>query len=416
VASAGTRHLVIDHVGHRGDGVALTGGETVFVPYTLGGETVEVAPVAGHPGRGRLLRIDRASAERIPPFCRYFGGCGGCAIQHWQPEAYRAWKRRIVIDTLAHAGIECEVDPLVDAHGSGRRRITVHARRGSNGELRVGFAATNSPAIVAIDDCPILDPALRGAFDASRALAEILKPADKPLDIQVTVVSSGLDVDIRGSGPLPAAMIASLSGVAELHRLARLTRHGELVLMRTPPVIAIGTAQLTLPPGSFLQATVAGEEALAARVAAHCQRARHIADLFCGVGPFALRLAAKTRVSAFDSDAGAVAALQKAASTTSGLRPVKAEARDLFRRPLMPQELRDYDTVVFDPPRQGALAQVQQLAASRIPAVVAVSCNVATFARDARILIDGGYRIEGVTPLDQFRHTPHVELVARFNR
>ena len=416
MASAGTKHLVIDHVGHRGDGVALASGETVFVPYALGGETVDVAPVAGHPDRGRLLRIDRASAERIPPFCRYFGGCGGCAIQHWQPEAYRAWKRRIVVDTLAHAGIECEVDPLVDAHGSGRRRITVHARRGSDGELRVGFAAANSHAMVAIDDCPILDPALHGAFDASRALAGILKPAGKPLDIQVTAVSNGLDVDIRGSGPLPAAIIASLSRVAEHHRLVRLTRHGELVLMRTPPMIAIGTAQLTLPPGSFLQATVAGEEALAARVAAHCQRARHIADLFCGIGPFALRLAAKARVSAFDSDAGAVAALQKAASATSGLKPVKAEARDLFRRPLMPQELRDYDTVVFDPPRQGALAQVQQLAASRIPAVVAVSCNVATFARDARILIDGGFQIEGVTPLDQFRHTPHVELVARFKR
>jgi 23S rRNA (uracil1939-C5)-methyltransferase len=416
VASAGTRHLVIDHVGHRGDGVAFAGGESVFIPYTLDGEAVEVAPVAGHPDRGRLLRIDRASAERIPPFCRYFGGCGGCAIQHWQPEAYRAWKRRIVVDTLAHAGIECEVDPLVDAHGSGRRRITVHARRGSDGEWRVGFAAANSHAIVAIDECPILDPALHGAFDASRALAEILEPAGKPLDIQVTVVSNGLDVDIRGSGPLPAAMIASLSRVAEQHRLVRLTRHGELVLMRTPPMIAIGTAQLTLPPGSFLQATVAGEEALAARVAAHCQRARHIADLFCGVGPFALRLAAKTRVSAFDNDAGAVTALQKAASATSGLKPVKAEARDLFRRPLMPQELRDYDIVVLDPPRQGALTQVQQLAVSRIPAVVAVSCNVATFARDARILIGGGYRIEGVTPIDQFRHTPHVELVARFKR
>ncbi len=416
MASAGTRHLVIDHVGHRGDGVGLTNGESVFVPYTLGGEIVEIAPVAGHPDRGRLLRIDRASAERIPPFCRYFGGCGGCAIQHWQPEAYRAWKRRVVVDTLAHAGIECEVDVLVDAHGTGRRRITVHARRGSDGELRVGFAAANSHAIVAIDDCPILDPALHGAFDASRALAATLKPADKPLDIQVTLVSNGLDVDIRGSGPLPATMIAALSRVAEQHRLVRLTRHGELVLMRTPPMISIGAAQLTLPPGSFLQATAAGEEALAARVTAHCQRARHIADLFCGVGPFALRLAAKARVSAFDNDAGAVAALQKAASATSGLKPVKAEARDLFRRPLMPQELRDYDTVVFDPPRQGALAQVQQLAASRIPAVVAVSCNVATFARDARILIDGGYRIEGVTPVDQFRHTPHVELVARFKR
>ena len=205
MASAGTRHLVIDHVGHRGDGVGLANGESVFVPYTLGGEIVEIAPVAGHPDRGRLLRIDRASAERIPPFCRYFGGCGGCAIQHWQPEAYRAWKRRVVVDTLAHAGIECEVDVLVDAHGTGRRRITVHARRGSDGELRVGFAAANSHAIVAIDDCPILDPALHGAFDASRALAATLKPADKPLDIQVTLVSNGLDVDIRGSGPLPAS-------------------------------------------------------------------------------------------------------------------------------------------------------------------------------------------------------------------
>jgi 23S rRNA (uracil1939-C5)-methyltransferase len=169
-----------------------------------------------------------------------------------------------------------------------------------------------------------------------------------------------------------------------------------------------------LPPGSFLQATTAGEEALAALVSGHCKRAKHIADLFCGVGPFALRLAAKSRISAFDSDAGAVTALQKAATSTSGLKPVKAGARDLFRRPLVPQELRDYDTVVFDPPRQGAQAQVQQLAASKIPVVVAVSCNTATFARDARILIDGGYRIEGVAPVDQFRHTPHVELVARF--
>jgi 23S rRNA (uracil1939-C5)-methyltransferase len=148
----------------------------------------------------------------------------------------------------------------------------------------------------------------------------------------------------------------------------------------------------------------------------HCKAAKHIADLFCGVGPFALRLAAKARIAAFDSDDGAVSALQKAAMATSGLKPIRAEARDLFRRPLMPQELRDYDAVVFDPPRQGAQAQTRQLAASRIPVVVAVSCNVATFARDARVLIDGGYRIEGVTPVDQFRHTPHVELVARFRR
>jgi 23S rRNA (uracil1939-C5)-methyltransferase len=408
--------LAIDHVGHRGDGVTYAGGQTLFVPYTLGGETVEAGPVEGHPDRRQLLRVESPSAQRIAPFCRYFGACGGCAIQHWQPEAYRAWKRQIVVDTLAHAGIECLVDDLVDAHGAGRRRITAHARRGSDGELRVGFAAANSHAVVAIEDCPILDPGLRGAFDAARALAEVLKPTTKPLDIQVTATTGGLDVDVRGSGPLPSAMIATLSRMAEQHRLARLTRHGELVLMRMPPVVGIGTAQVTLPPGSFLQATTAGEEALAALVVRHCKGAKHIADLFCGVGPFALRLATRARISAFDSDAGSVTALQKAATSTSGLKPIKAEARDLFRRPLMPQELRDYDTIVFDPPRQGAQAQVQQLALSKIPVVVAVSCNAATFARDARILIDGGYRTESVTPVDQFRHTPHVELIARFVR
>jgi 23S rRNA (uracil1939-C5)-methyltransferase len=410
-------HLVIDHVGHLGDGIAFAGGQTVYVPYTLGGETVEVAAVPGHhPDRRRLLAVERASPERITPFCQHFGTCGGCAIQHWETERYRAWKREGVIATLAQAKIACEVSPLIDAHGLGRRRVTLHARKSEQDVLKVGFAAAHSHDIIPVDRCPILDPGLSGALDAARAIAEPLISIAKPLDIQITATDNGLDIDVRGSGPLPSAMIATLSRIAEQRGLTRLTRHGELVLMRTPPTIAIGAARVTLPPGSFLQATVAGEEALAALVAEHCKRAKHVADLFCGVGPFALRLAAKARISAFDSDAGAVTALQKAATSTSGLKPIKAETRDLFRRPLMPQELRDYDAVVFDPPRQGAQAQAQQLAASKIPAVVAVSCNVATFARDARILIAGGYRIEGVTPVDQFRHTPHVELVARFRR
>jgi len=409
--------LIIDHVGHLGDGVAIADGQSLFVPYTLGGETVEVAPVPGHhPDRRRLLQVERASPERITPFCQHFGTCGGCAIQHWEAERYRAWKRQLVIETLAQAKIACEVHPLIDAHGLGRRRITLHARMGTHDVLKVGFSAANSHDIVPVDRCPILDPGLSGALDAAWAIAEPLKPTGKPLDIQFTATNSGLDVDVRGSGPLPSRLITTLSQVAERHRLARLTRHGELVLMRAPPTIAIGAAQVTLPPGSFLQATVAGEATLAALVSDHCRRARHVADLFCGVGPFALRLATRSRIAAFDSDAGAVAALQKAATSTSGLKPVKAETRDLFRRPLVPQELRDFDTVVFDPPRQGAQAQVTQLAASKIPVVVAVSCNVATFVRDARILIDAGYRIEGVTPVDQFRHTPHVELVARFAR
>jgi 23S rRNA (uracil1939-C5)-methyltransferase len=412
-----TETLRIDHVGHRGDGVASPGGHAVYVPYTLGGETVEVVPVPGrHSDRRRLQRIDVASPERIEPFCKHFTICGGCAIQHWERERYRAWKRNIVVETLAQAKINCDVAEMIDAHGLGRRRITLHARMGTHEVLKVGYAAAGSHEIVPIDRCPILDPGLDGALDAAWAVAEQLISAGKPLDIQITASDGGLDVDVRGSGPLPPAMIATLSRVAERHRLARLTRHGEIVLMRNSPTVAIGAARVILPPGSFLQATVAGEETLAALVSERCTRAKHIADLFCGVGPFALRLAAKSQISAFDSDAGAISALQKAATSASGLKPVKAEARDLFRRPLMPQELRDTDAVVFDPPRQGAQAQAERLATSKVPVVVAVSCNVATFARDAKILIDGGYKIEGVTPVDQFRHTPHVELVARFKR
>src|SRR5262249_28654846 len=147
-----------------------------------------------------------------------------------------------------------------------------------------------------------------------------------------------------------------------------------------------------------------------------CGKAKRLADLFCGVGPFALRLAQSARVDAYDSEAGAIDALRKASQMTKGLKPLKAEARDLFRRPLLPPELKEFDAVVFDPPRQGAQAQAHELAKSRVPLVIAVSCSAATFARDAKILFDGGYRIGRVTPVDQFRHTPHVELVADFRR
>src|SRR5438477_4270885 len=343
LARAVVERIAIDHVGHGGDGVALVDAERVYVPYTLASEIAEVERLTGHPDRRRLLRIASASPQRIAPFCPHFASCGGCAIQHWQADAYRAWKRNIVVETLAQSKLDCAVAPLIDAHGLGRRRITLYAPIGPHEVLKVGFTAAGSHDIIPVDRCPILDPALAGALDAAWAVAEPLVSIGKPLDIQITATDNGLDVDVRGSGPLPAALIARLSELAERHGLARLTRHGELVLLRRPPVITIGAAQITLPPGSFLQATLAGEATLAALVAEHAGHARHVADLFCGVGPFALKLAAKAKVSAFDNDAGAVAALQKAAAATSGLKPVKAEERDLFRRPLSREERRDYE-------------------------------------------------------------------------
>jgi 23S rRNA (uracil1939-C5)-methyltransferase len=406
--------LTIDRIGHRGDGVADTPDGPVFVPYALPGETAEVEPVPGHPDRRHLLRIESNSTDRIAAICPHFGVCGGCAAQHWTEARYRDWKRSLVTEALAQARIDAPVGEVMDAHGEGRRRAVFHARRGTQNILQVGFAAPRAHEIVAIDRCPVLAPALNGAIAASWSVAEVLNDVRKPLDIQVTATDSGMDVDVRGSGALNSKRTAQLAAVAAKHRLTRLTRHGEIVIQHAAPTVKMGRTTVALPPGAFLQATAEGEAVLARLVEGNTPGVKAVADLFCGVGPFALRLAERARVSAADSDEAAVAALTKAAANTSGLKPIEAQTRDLFRRPLVASELSRFDAVVFDPPRQGAQAQARDLAASKVPVVIAVSCNPATFARDARLLIDGGYKLTQVTPVDQFRYSAHVELVGRF--
>ena len=409
------QRLTITRIGHRGDGVVDTPDGPVFVPYALPGETVEVEPVPGDADRRHLVRVLSESAERIAPFCPYFGICGGCAVQHWSEPRYRAWKRSLVIDALSQAGIDAPVGELIDAHGEGRRRVVLHARRGAQEDLQVGFAALRAHEIVPIDRCPILAPALGGAIAAARAIAGTLQDTRKPLDIQITATDAGLDVDVRGSGPLSADRTAGLARIATRRAIARLTRHGEIIAQQRAPTLRIGRATVALPAASFLQATAAGEATLARLVQAHCDGAGTVADLFCGVGPFALRLAERARVTAADNDADAIASLQRAAAGAQGLKPIDVRQQDLFRRPFAPERNR-FDAVVFDPPRQGAEAQARALAASVVPVVVAVSCNPATFARDAHILAGGGYRLTRVTPVDQFLYSAHVELVALFRR
>ena len=408
--------LSIARLGSRGDGVADTPAGALYVPYTLPGETAEVDQWPGHPDRRHLIKVDSASPDRITPICPHFGTCGGCALQHLARARYRDWKWALVTEALAKAGLDAPVDDLIDAHGDGRRRAVFHARRGTHDVLEVGFAALKAHRVVAIDRCPILAPGLDGAIETAWAIAEALAGTRKPLDIQVTATETGLDVDVRGSGPLTAARVGELAAIADRRRLARLTRHGEMVAQRTKPMLRIGRIELMLPPGAFLQATAAGEAILARLVATHCAGARTVADLFCGVGPFALRLAERARITAADNDEAAIAALQRAATGTQGLKPIEALGRDLFRRPFVAVELKRFDAVVFDPPRQGAEAQAHALAGSAVATVVAVSCNPGTFARDARILIDGGYRLVRVTPVDQFLYSAHVELVACFQR
>jgi 23S rRNA (uracil1939-C5)-methyltransferase len=410
-----SERLEIDRIAHRGDGVADTPAGPVYVAYALPGETVTVEPSPGHPDRRQLVHVEQPSPDRVEPISPFFGSCGGCALQHWALPKQQEWKRQRVIEALSQAGINADVAPTIDAHGEGRRRIVLHARRRSHDMLEVGFVAARSHQIVPIDHCPILAPSMAGAIEAAWAIAGAIK-GGKPLDIQITASQTGLDIDIRGSGPIGTAESAALATAAEKCRLARITRHGELVAQRAQPAVAIGKAIVPLPAGSFLQATAAGEEILAGLVSGHVAKAKTVADLFCGVGPFALRLAERARVTAVDSDGDAIAALKKAVAGTSGLKPVNAEVRDLFRRPLVATELKNFDAVVFDPPRQGAQAQARELAKSTVPVVIAVSCSADTFARDARILIDRGYKLETVTPVDQFRYSAHVELVARFAR
>ncbi|MGL4291810.1 MAG: class I SAM-dependent RNA methyltransferase [Phreatobacter sp.] len=404
-----TERLTISHVGHRGDGIA--GGR--FVPFTLAGEVVEVR---GSDERALPSAILVPSPERIAPECHYFGTCGGCALQHWAPPSYLAWKRDLVAQALRPHGLQAEIADTIDAHGAGRRRVTFHARRGQGRDLVVGFAAARSHAIVAIDACPILDPRLDRALAAARAIARVLEGAAKPLDIQVTATDSGLDVELRGAGKLSERQRLDLLSAGNAQGLARLTNHGDLVMQREPPSIHVGAIRVQLPPGAFLQATTAGEEILSRLVLDGVGKAKKAADLFCGVGPFALRLAAQTRVHAVDSDALAIAALAAATRGASGLKPIVTETRDLFRRPMMAADLKGLDAVVFDPPRAGAETQAKILAKADIGRIVAVSCNPGTFARDAATLIAGGWKLQTVTPVDQFRWSAHVELVATFLR
>jgi 23S rRNA (uracil1939-C5)-methyltransferase len=408
--------LLIDRLGHLGDGVVDGATGAIYVPGALPGETVEVEVVAGHPDRRRLLHIDTPSAERIAPICPHFGVCGGCAMQHWETGRYRAWKRDLVVDALRQAGLDAPVADLIDAHGEGRRRAVFHARRGTHDVLEVGFSAPRAHRVVAIDRCPILAKSLDRAIDAARAIADLLGPTAKPLDIHVTATDVGLDIEVRGSGSLTAPLISALALVAGKENLARLTRHSELIVLARAPTLRMGGAVVHLPPAAFLQATAEGEAVLARLVVDSCAGAGCVADLFAGIGPFALRLAERARVHAVDNDEAALAALKRAAATTTGLKPVETQPRDLLRSPLAATELKKFDAVVFDPPRQGAEMQSRELAASGVPHIVAVSCNPGTFARDMRELVRGGYRLTDVTPVDQFRYAAHVEIVARLKR
>ena len=396
-------------MGAKGDGVARRDGRAVHIPYVLPGETI-IATVDGE--RGELNDVITPSPDRIAPLCPWFGTCGGCALQHWAAEPYTQWKRGLLGQALLQQGVEATIKPMITAYGSGRRRVVFHARK-KEGKIEAGFMARRTHQLIAIDHCPILVPALQASPALATQIATIID-TDKPLDIHLTATNSGIDCDIRGLGaPSDRQRRRLVENFSSFH-LARLSVHGALVAMRNEPHLRIGRADIALPSGAFLQATEAAEHHLTQIALDWIGPAKKIADLFCGIGPFSIRLAEKASVDAFDSDSKAIDALK--AVRAEGLKPIKATVRDLFRVPLVPTELNTFDAVLLDPPRAGAKAQMEQLAKSAVPRIIAVACDVQSFARDAHILCSAGYQCEQIVPVDQFAYSAHLEMIGLFTK
>ncbi|HHS89106.1 MAG TPA: class I SAM-dependent RNA methyltransferase [Rhodobacteraceae bacterium] len=404
-----TIRTTIERLGHRGDGVAPG---PVFVPMALPGEVVE-----GVLDGDRLsdVKIIEPSPDRVRPPCRQFKSCGGCSLQHVSDGFLAQWKAAVVQKALAAHGLDAEVRQLAVSPPGTRRRATLSGRRTKKGAI-VGFHGRASDTIVEIPDCKLLVPELMDVIPALREI--ILTGASRKAALSLAVTSSAAGVDVAASGgkPLDAALRETLAAQAARFGLARLTWNGETVACLHPPVQQMGGAQVVPPPGAFLQATETGQTALVSEVLRITDGARRLADLFSGCGTFSLPLASTSEVHAVEGDAALLLALNHGWRHATGLKEVTTEERDLFRRPLLADELRRFDAAVINPPRAGAEAQVAEIAASGLQRIAFVSCNPQTFARDVRTLVAAGFELGPVQVVDQFRWSPHVELVGALFR
>jgi len=404
--------LTVARLGHLGDGIADGPEGPVFVPMALPGEVVEGAVADG---RMDAPKIVTPAPERVRAPCPHYRACGGCRLMHATEDFTARWKAGVVEAALAARGIAVEVSAAETVPLRSRRRAVLAGRRTKAGTL-IGFHARASGVIVGISDCLVLHPALRAL--APRLGPVVAAGASRKAEVALalTLTDTGVDLAATGGKPLDESLFAALAAEAEALDLARLSWGGEMVAERRVPMLRIGRAPVPLPPGAFLQAAAEGEAALVAAVREAVGPARQVVDLFCGLGTFTLPLAETAEVHGVEADARLTAALDAGWRRAEGLKRVTAEARDLFRRPLMPDELKRAEAVVIDPPRAGAEAQCRELARAAVPVIAAVSCNPVTFARDAAILIAGGYRLDWLRVIDQFRFSAHVELAARFSR
>ncbi|HVR66411.1 MAG TPA: class I SAM-dependent RNA methyltransferase [Verrucomicrobiae bacterium] len=414
--------ITIDRLGGQGDGIAMAEGQTVYVAYGVPGDRLRIR--LGKPrGQGltaAILAVEQAGPARQEPPCAHFGRCGGCALQHVVDALYAEWKRGRVVEALRQQGLgEVPVEPLVRTPAGSRRRITLAAQVAKGGAV-LGFHAHESHDIVDLRECHVMLPALAALIAPLREMLGRELRAGTKAEVMATVSATGIDLMVRADyqpGRDSRVALADFAGAQKLARISWQAGKEEpepIALLRTPQVLFGGVA-VDPPPGAFLQASAEAEQAMIDLVAAAAGGAKRVADLYSGCGTFTFPLAKTAKVHAVEGDKDSLAALAAAARRGS-LGRITSERRDLARNPLQPDELKPFDCVVFDPPRAGARAQVEMLAKSRVPTVVAVSCDPGSFARDSRILVDSGYRLKSVTPIDQFVWSAHVEMVAVFRR
>lgn len=401
--------VTVERLGPAGEGLAAGG---LRVPFALPGERLRGTARDGLLTDAEVLE---PVPERVAPPCRHFGLCGGCALQHASDGFLAAWKTALVERTLAAQGLAAEMRPPHVSPQASRRRAVLGGRR-TRKTVVVGFHGRRSDTLFDLAECPMSRPEIVAAKPALAALTTAGAARSRPLRLSVTHGPAGLDVAVQDGRPLDPLLRRDLAAIAEASDLARLAWEGEVVALRRPSFQEFGPARVVPPPGAFLQATAEGEAALAAAVVEALGDARRVVDLFAGCGTFTLPTAVRAEVLAVEAGADMLAALDAGWRQAPGLRRVRTERRDLFRRPLLARELAGFDGAVLDAPRAGAEAQCRELAAAPVPRLAMLSCNPATFARDTAILAAGGFRLEWVQVVDQFRWSPHVELAARLVR
>lgn len=405
--------LTILRLGAQGDGVAEHEGRQVFVPFALPGERVE-AEIEGD--RARITSITAPRPDRLPARCSHYGECGGCSLQHLPLDEYLKLKRDLVVTALSYQGIEAPVDEVVQVPPATRRRAVLAAHRRGK-EIVVGFHGKRSHHIVGIRDCAVLSPSLVNLIPNLAPLAAIVAPAKDALTIAVTETETGFDVALSGAPKvLSADARATAVQAAVAIDVARLSINGVVEMERTPPLLKFGLADVTPPPGGFLQACRESEATMLNLVRQAVGDSEQIVDLFAGAGTFTLPLAVNASVHAVEGEEAAIKALGRAAKRTSGIKQVTTEVRDLFRKPLDWKDLKRFDAAVIDPPRAGAETQTRELATSSLERIAMVSCSATTFARDLKTLTVAGWRVLRITPVDQFIWSPHIEIVAALER